>query len=67
MTITITLSTLGKIFSRRHIEIFLYFSETGFDISCCLSQMETICMKCSILYSGKNKIKKYQLSSAELT
>ena len=48
------LSTLGKIFSRQHFEIFfLIFSQkTGFDISCKLS---TICMKCQILFSGKNK------------
>ena len=27
----------------------------GFDISCKLSPEEKICMKCDILYSGKNK------------
>ena len=36
------LSTLGKIFSRRHFELFFLFSQkTGFDISCNLSPMET--------------------------
>ena len=31
----VTLSTLGKFFSRRHIDFFFYFSQkTGFDISC---------------------------------
>ena len=35
---------------------FSYFSQkTAFDISCKLSPMETICMKCQILFSGKNK------------
>ena len=34
---------------------FSYFSQkTGFDISCKLSPLETICMKCQILFSGKN-------------
>ena len=33
-----------------------YFSQkTGFDISCKLSPMETICMKCQILFSETNK------------
>ena len=30
-------------------------SITGFDISCKLSPLETICLKCQILFSGKNK------------
>ena len=35
---------------------FLIFSqETGFDISCTLSQLETFCMKCQILFAGKTK------------
>ena len=60
------LSTLGKIFSRRLTENFSYFSQkTGFDIPCKLSPMETICMKCQILFSEKNK-KKINLLSAEL-
>ena len=63
-----------KIFSRRHTEIFFLFShriqlspflKTGFAISCKMSPLETICMKCQILFSGKNK-KYYNLSSAEL-
>ena len=60
------LSTLGKIFSRRYIEIFfsVYIShKTGFDTSCKLSPMETICMKCQILFSGKTK---KNMLSAEL-
>ena len=35
---------------------FSYFSQkTAFDILCILFPMETICMKCLILFSGKNK------------
>ena len=53
------ISMLGKIFSRPRIEIvfffFFFFQNTGFDISCKLSSMETICMKCEVLFSGKNK------------
>ena len=50
------------------INIFSYFSQkTGFNISCKLSSVETICMKCQILFSGKNKKKKkyFTMSSAE--
>ena len=37
---------------------FPYFSQlTGFDISCKLSPLETICMKYQIQFSGKNKEK----------
>ena len=37
-------------------EFFSYFSlKTRFDISCKLSPLETICMKCQIFFSGKNK------------
>ena len=45
------------IFSRQQIgDIFSHFSQrTGFNITCKLSQMETICMKCWVLFSGKNK------------
>ena len=32
---------------------FLFFPETGFDISCKLSPVETICMKHQLLFSGK--------------
>ena len=34
---------------------FFFPKETDFDISCKLSPMETICMKCQGLCSGKNK------------
>ena len=36
------------------LKYFSYFSQkTGFDISCKLSPLETICMKCQILFWGK--------------
>ena len=63
----LTLSTLGKIFSRWHIDFFYYFSKkTGFDISSKLSSVATICLKCEVLLSGKNKKYITNLSSAEL-
>ena len=40
------LSTLGKIFSRQHFEIFSYFP----------LEIETFCLNCLILFSGKNNI-----------
>ena len=40
--------------------------KTWFDISCKLSPLETICMKCQILFSGKNKKNTNNLSSAHL-
>ena len=51
------LGTLDKIFSR-HFEIFYFSWKTGFDIK------ETVCTKCQILFSGKNK-KNINMSSAE--
>ena len=60
------LSTVGKIFSRQHFEIFYNSSqETGFNISCKLPPLETICMKCQILFSGKKKKNAINLSSAK--
>ena len=47
--------TLCKNFSRQYIEIFLYFPRTDFHISCKLSPVETICMKCKNLFLGKIK------------
>ena len=58
------LGTLGKTFSRRHFEIFLFFQKTGLDISCKL--WETICMKCQNLFSVENKKNNISLLSAEL-
>ena len=64
----LTLSTLGKIFSRRHFEIFSYFSQkTGFDFHAnCPRKQDLTFMQIvgdnlhesQILFSGKNK-KKY--------
>ena len=63
--LNLTLSTLGKIFSRQQ-KYFSYFSQkTGFGILCKLSPAETICIKCQILFSGKNKKTIISLSSAE--
>ena len=64
----LTHNTLGKIISRRHFEIFFsdFSQKTVFDTSCKLSPLETICMKCRILFSGKNKKNITNLSSAEL-
>ena len=39
--------------------------ETGLAISCTLSPKETICMKCQILFSGKNKKKDFEMVYAE--
>ena len=48
------------------LKYFLYISQkTGFDISCKLSPVETFCMKCPILFSGKKKKNIINLSSAE--
>ena len=63
----LTLCMLGKNFSRQYLEIFFfYFSyKIEFDTSCKLSPKETICMKCQILFSRKNKKNITSLSSAE--
>ena len=47
-------------------DVFLifFFQKTGFDILCKLSALETICIKCQNLFSGKN-IKYFFLWSAE--
>ena len=66
------LSILGKIFLFLagifwEIFFFLFFmQETEVDISCKLSPLETICIKCQILFSGKNKKNVINLLSAEL-
>ena len=53
----LTLSILGKHFSRQHFErLFSCFSQKiGFDVLCKLSSVETVCMKPQILYSEKKK------------
>ena len=53
---------LGKIFSRRHFEYFLHFTQkTGFDfsckLSCKLSPRENIYIICQNLFSWKYKKK----------
>ena len=47
--------------------LFQYFSpKTDFDISCALSPIETIGMKCQIVFSRKNKKNIINLWSTEL-
>ena len=48
---------VGKNFSRRHFGKNSYFSQKiGFDISCKLSPMETVCMQCqSLIFWQKNE------------
>ena len=62
-----TLCMLGKNFSRQHYEILFYFSPRKQNLTtlCKLSPKETVCMKCQILFSGKNKKNIISLSSAE--
>ena len=48
--------TLGKNYSRQHFDIqciffFFFFQKAVSDIS----SIETICMKCHIMFSGENK------------
>ena len=52
----VTFTTLWANSAIDKLMIFLFsFQKTGFDISCKLSPMETICMKCQILFSVKIK------------
>ena len=63
----ITLSTLGKTSADGILKYISYFTKkTGFDISCKLSSLKAICMKCKIRFSGGKEKKSYNLSSAEL-
>ena len=69
----LTLSTLGKIFSRQHTDFFFFFffffnfsQKTEFDFACKWSPRKTIYMKCQILFSGRSKKIITILSSAEL-
>ena len=65
VTISIYLNKHVFIMIRQHFEtFFLFFLAKGFDALCKLSPKETICMKCQILFSRKNK-KNISLSSAE--
>ena len=55
-TAPFTLSTLGKTLSRRYLEMFFsYCPENRIRQFMHLFPVETICMKCQILFSGKNK------------
>ena len=40
---------------------FLFLQETGFDISCKLYPLETVCMECQTLIPGKENTSKYCL------
>ena len=57
------LSTLGKIQQMTFWNIVLIIPrETGFDISCKLSLMETICIKCQILFFGEKEENYHQFA-----
>ena len=53
------LSILGKIFSRRHIKIFFLFfprkQVLTFHANCLVYPVETMWMKCQVLFSGKTR------------
>ena len=63
----LTLYMLGEIISRRLFQTFFFFflENRIFDTSCILSPKETICMKCQILFSRRNKKNIISLSSAD--
>ena len=56
---------LSTITTDNKLLFFLFFPENRFDIPCKLSAMETICIKCHNLFSGKNKKKYLKMSTAE--
>ena len=67
---SITLKTLVNFSADdklKYLVVFFSFRKTGIDISCKLSPLETICMKCQILFPGENKKTITKLSSAELS
>ena len=49
-----------------YFSYFFFFWKTGFDISCKLFPLETICMKYQNLFSGKSMKNLINVSSAEL-
>ena len=49
----------------KEIFFFLFFRKIRLDISCKLSPLETVHMKCQIQFYGKNKKTLIDLSSAE--
>ena len=64
---SLMLSMLGKIKQTTSKYFSFFFSQkTGFDISCKLSPLETICMIYQILFSWKTKKNNINLLSAEL-
>ena len=57
-------NSLGFLSSKLLI-FFLFFLDKRFDISCKLSQLEIIYMKCQIVFLGKIKKKCFKMSYAE--
>ena len=56
----------GKKSAGDALKYFSYFyGKIGFDISCKLSPVEAICMKCKSLFSRKNRKSIMNLSSAK--
>ena len=54
----LTISTLGKIFSRQYFDFFFLIFPRKQDLTfhgTCGRGIETNCTKCQILFSGKNK------------
>ena len=62
---SLTFSTLGKIFSRQHFEMHFFFLNFPRKQDLTFHAIETICMKCPVLFFGKNKKNIINLSSAE--
>ena len=67
-TLLTLISTLCKIFSKQNFEIIFLIVPRKQDLTFHANRlpMEMICMKCKILFSGKNKKNTTSLSSAEL-
>ena len=64
---TLTLSTLGTIFSRRHFKIFFsFFQENIIYTSCKLSPLHETSNPVFLVKKRKKKENKFNLSSAEL-
>ena len=64
---TLTLSTLGTIFGRRHFEIFFsFFQENIICTSCKLSPLNEMSNPVFLVMKRKKKENEFNLSSAEL-